>query len=65
MVYPDGREVSIPSDSVDEAFKARVADFIRKMVSDTPARRVPSLSECAWRHLTTADCSDRMEPVVA
>ena len=65
LVYPGGREISVPSDSVDEAFMARVADFILKMVSDTPARRVPSLSECAWCDLTTADCPDRMESDVA
>ena len=48
LVYKDGREKVVPASSVDEAFVNRVAQFIRRMVSDTPARRVPSAPECRF-----------------
>ena len=62
VVYADGSEKRIPADSVDDAFVSRVAEFMRKMTSDMPPRRVPSLAECGWCELTSADCPDRIEP---
>lgn len=61
LVYPDGREKPIPAASVDEAFVTRTAEFMRKMMSDTPARRVPSMMECRFCEITSADCSERIE----
>ena len=57
-----GSEKRIPADSVDDAFVSRLAEFMRKMTSDMPPRRVPSLAECGWCELTSADCPDRVEP---
>ena len=62
VVYADGSERRIAADSVDDAFVARLAEFMRKMTSDMPPRRVPSLAECGWCELTSADCPDRVEP---
>ena len=62
VLYADGREVPVSADSVNDAFVARVTEFIRKMTSSMPARRVPSLPECRFCELTKADCSDRIEP---
>ena len=62
VMYADGSEKRISADSVDDAFVARLAEFMRKMTSDMPPRRVPSLAECGWCELTSADCPDRMEP---
>ena len=62
VVYADGNEKRIPADSVDDAFVSRLAEFMRKMVSDMPPRRVPSLAECGWCELTSADCPDRVKP---
>ena len=62
VVYADGNEKHIPADSMDDAFVSRLAGFMRKMTSDMPPRRVPSLAECGWCELTSADCPDRMEP---
>ena len=62
VVYADGREVQVSADSVNDAFVARVTEFIRKMTSPMPARRVPSLPECRFCDLTKADCPDRIEP---
>ena len=60
VVYP-GREVPVAADSVDEDFVSRVTEFIRKMTSPLPARRVPSLSECNWCDIARPDCPDRMD----
>ena len=62
VVYADGSERRISTDSVDDAFVSRVAEFMRKMTSHMPPRRVPSMTECGWCELTKADCPDRMEP---
>ena len=64
VVYADGSEKRISVDSVDDAFVTRLAEFMRKMTSDMPPRRVPSLAECGWCELTHADCPDRVEPCV-
>ena len=64
VVYADGSERRISADSVDDAFVSRVAEFMRKMTSDMPPRRVPSLAECGFCELTPADCPDRVEPGV-
>ena len=64
VVYTDGSEKRISADSVDDAFVSRVAEFMRKMTSHMPPRRVPSLAECNWCELTGADCPDRVEPGV-
>ena len=62
VMYADGSEKRISVDSVDDAFVTRLAEFMRKMTSDMPPRRVPSLAECGWCELTHADCPDRVEP---
>ena len=46
---------------MNDAFVSRVTEFIRKMTSLLPARRVPSLPECGWCELTRPDCPDRMD----
>ena len=61
LVYADGKEKLIPAASVDEAFVARVGEFMHKMMSDTPARRVPSAPECGWCDIGPGDCSERIE----
>ena len=58
----DGSERRISADSVDDAFVSRLAEFMRKMTSHMPPRRVPSMAECNWCELTKADCPDRIEP---
>ena len=62
VVYPNGHQVNIPAASIDDAFVARLADFMQKMTSDMPPRRVASESECGYCELTSADCPDRFTP---
>ena len=51
VVYADGSEKRISTDSVDDAFVSRLSEFMRKMISDKPPRRVPSMAECNWCEL--------------
>ena len=60
VVYADGHQVDIPADSVDEAFEARVADFMQKMTGPVLPRRVPSGPGCGFCELTRADCPERI-----
>ena len=62
VVYPDGTERRIPPESIDAGFIERLAEFMRKMASDMPARRVPSEYECGQCELTSADCPERIGP---
>ena len=61
VVYPDGSEKPIPPESIDAPFVARLTDFMQKMASDKPARRVPSEFECGQCDLTSADCPVKIE----
>ena len=61
LVYKDGIEKPIPASSVNEAFVKRLGEFVRRMLSDTPARRVPSAPECRFCEISGADCSERIE----
>ena len=65
VVYGDGHERHIPASAIDDEFVGAVQGLMRRVVSDTPARRVPSAPECAWCDLTAADCDARIEEAVA
>ena len=63
VVYPNGHQVDVPADSIDDAFVTRLAAFMRKMTSDMPPRRVPSGQECRWCEIGFGDCPDRFVDV--
>ena len=63
VVCPDGHQVDVPANSIDDAFTTRLTDFMQKMTSEMPPRRVASLAECGFCELTSADCADRFCPV--
>lgn len=65
VVYADGSEKRIPLETVDAPFVERLADFMQKMASDMPPRRVPSEFECGQCDLTSADCPVKIEPKAA
>ena len=60
VVYRDGTEIYIPAAAVHNDFREGLHDLIRRVVSDDPARRVPSPSECNWCDLTDTDCPERI-----
>ena len=65
VVYGDGHERRIPATAIDDEFMLAVQSLMRRVVSDSPARRVPSARECAWCDVTAADCDARIEEAVA
>ena len=64
VVYRDGTEIHIPSTAIDGDFREGLHDLIRRVVSDEPARRVPSPPECNWCDLTDLDCPERINSVL-
>ena len=58
VVYPD-HAVDIPSDAVDRRFIENLGGLIRRLVSEMPARRIPSPSECRFCEITPVDCPER------
>jgi len=60
VVYPD-YEVRIPAESVDSSFIGNLAGLIKRVSSESPARRVPSPDECKFCDLTVKDCTERAE----
>ena len=60
MVYPD-HVVDIPASAVDHEFIGNMAKMICRVRAAEPARRVPSLTECRFCDISSADCPDRVE----
>ena len=58
VAYTD-HAVDIPAEAVDEEFIERLAQLVRRLAPDAPARRVPSPGECRFCPITAADCPDR------
>ena len=61
LVYGDDSQVEIPPLAIDDAFKSRLFDLIRRISGSDPARKVPSALECSMCDLTAADCPERVE----
>ena len=60
VVYRD-HTVDIPADAVGTGFLEDLLGLILRLSSPTPARRVPSASECGFCEITTEDCPERVE----
>ena len=60
LAYPDS-SVSIPALETDSEFVRNLGALIRRLANDAPARRVPSLAECRFCDITSADCPERVE----
>ncbi len=61
LVYKDGTEKHIPAAAVNDDFREGLHDLIRRVVSEKPARRVPSSAECHCCDLTDRDCPERVD----
>ena len=59
VAYP-GHTVDIPATAVDGRFVEHVGRLVRRLASDSPARKVPSLGECRFCNITAADCPERV-----
>ena len=60
VAYPESN-VEIPTSRIDTDFVNNLGALIRHLASDTPARRVPSSTECRFCDITGADCPERVE----
>ena len=60
VVYED-HEVDIPASAVDETFISNVSDLIGRLAASSPARKVPSVTECRFCDITKLDCPERLE----
>ena len=65
LVYGDGSEKHIPASAVDDDFIGALMSLMRTIVSDEPARRVPSAQECRFCEISSTDCPERVEDEVA
>lgn len=63
VVYGD-QQVTIPSAAVNSTFINNLSDLIKRVSSEEPARKVPSLMECGFCDITKAECADRMEALL-
>lgn len=61
LVYGDGTRRDIPASAINADFVDALNGLLRRIVSDAPAFKVPSDSECAWCDLTIRDCVDRVD----
>ena len=59
VIYPDSN-IAVPASGVDSKFVDRLGALIRRLADETPAKKVPSLSECRWCDITSVDCPDRI-----
>ena len=57
---PDSN-VGLPVSAMDGEFVEKLGALIRRLASETPARRVPSAQECRFCDITSADCPERVE----
>ena len=63
VIYED-HEVVIPSDAVGSTFIDNLASLIRRIASNTPAKKVPSIIDCGFCNLTSADCPEKIQDIV-
>ncbi|MYC38261.1 MAG: PD-(D/E)XK nuclease family protein [Chloroflexi bacterium] len=60
VAYQD-HQVEVPVQTVDKAFVQNVGQLITRLAAEIPARQVPSLDECRYCEITSADCPVRVE----
>ena len=60
VVYPT-RTVRVPRGCLNTQFTKDLVYLIRRLASETPPRRVPSLQECGACDITAGDCADRVD----
>ena len=58
--YP-AAHVAAPESAVNREFVANLGALVRRLAADTPARPVPSASECRFCDITAADCPARID----
>ena len=62
---PDCQDQVNSRDVRSDLYGYDLIDFMQKMISPVPPRRVPSGAECGFCELTDADCPEKIEPKAA
>jgi hypothetical protein len=57
VAYPD-HAVDIPAEAVDRMFTDNLGGIMRRLASESPARRVPSPGERPFCEITPEDCPE-------
>ena len=60
VVYPD-HHLDIPAEALDPEFVTNMGALLRRIGGEEPAVRAPSLAECRFCDITSADCPGRMD----
>ena len=54
-------QVVYPDHAVEGNFVENLGGLMRRLASEMPARRVPSLGECRFCEITPTDCPDKAD----
>ncbi len=60
VVYPD-RRVDVPASTVNDAFVDQFHLFLDVLEAESPARKVPSASECRFCDIAREHCPERVD----
>lgn len=61
VTYKGNRGIPIPSTAVNKSFVSMVEEAIAKLSTTTPARKVPSISECRKCDISIEDCPEKLK----
>ena len=61
VVYKDGQKTPIPSQSVDDNFRAQITHFLNILDGLNEPGKAPSYPECKFCDITKKDCDKRIE----
>ena len=61
ILCPDCQDQVNSRDVRSDLYGYDLIDFMQKMISPVPPRRVPSGAECGFCELTKGDCSERVD----
>ena len=60
VTYRD-HTIRVPAEAANDQFVKSLGALIRRVASETPARRVPSAQECRFCDIGPADCPERID----
>lgn len=60
VAYKDGTRIQIAAEELDDSFRTRLVDLIRRVGDPEPSRRVPSARECSFCDIPDSECDERV-----
>ena len=61
VVYKNGEKTSVPSNSVNDSFRAQITHFLNVLNAVNEPEKTPSYLECKFCDITKEDCPKRIE----